>query len=397
MVVIWQKGIKCMILVLKECKKMIRWQWILICIVVAVGGLLYICPRYLTTQEVLNTDGYPDKFTLYDNCSVDILFNDYLLDRYGNKVTENDLDDLRMQQEQLLNQIDKAAQKDVILLKNGMSFSKETMTFSAMKIDDTDEAERTISEDEQIYIWSCINGQMKLDGTDYPVGFLGKYQSTILAVKKSGTYDVLTADIFPVMRYSLEIVLCFSFASWFLLIPYGTEEAKSGTETMAFSSRFGRKSYVIKLFSMMLLSVLVVLAGVGVATLLFFEVGANRYFLSNIGTVMEVINMTAPAMDSLRFVDLYLIVLGMSVLLGVAGSLLVSHISLALKQGVTVVACAMPILIAEIGWLTYTEVALDYGEYTIPISACISICSAFTLLAVVISAGVIRRKYIKKY
>lgn len=381
----------------QETKKIIRPLPVVLCLITLLLFCLSVPKNYLQAKQLLNTEEYPDKFTIYDNYSVDILFHDFLLIEYGTSVSIDNIDDLIGKRTELLEQIDAAAHKDEVLLRTGTLFNRETAEFYAI-IAPMENNSHTISEEDQIYEWSCINGQMKLDGTDYPIGFLRKMDAVIQTLKAGESYQVLPADIFPVMRQCISIIIGFIVASWVLVIPYGVTEARSGTLLIAFSTKHGRRSYIGKMSAALLLSTFIIGIGVFTSALLFSSIGANRYYDSGIISALQEINLDVTGLAQIKLIELYAFLLGMTTAVGLSVVIIITNVSLNSKHAVSAIACSLPVIVAFAAWyIAYTRVALDFGNTTISItSSCIWAC-LLIVVACVFSAGTILRKYKQNY
>ncbi len=383
--------------IFQEMKKIIRPLPLALCLVLLVWISFGVLRNYTQAEQLLSTERYPDQFTIYDNYSVDILFHDFLLAEYGNSVSTDHLDELLHQRAEWLEQIDAAAQKDEVLSRTDTFFSKESSEFYST-VDPAGNAGTAISEQDQIYVWSCINGQMQLDGTDCPIGFLKKMDAVILTLQSGKPYQVLPSDIFPVMRKNINIIIGFVVASWVFVIPYGVAEARSDTQMLAFTTKQGRKSYIKKTASVSFLCVLIIGTGVLIAASLFSLLGADRYYGSHAASALQQMNLSVAGDDQISFVKMYALLLGMTALLGLSGAIIMTHISLQFQHAVSAIACSLPVILAFSAWcITYIQLALDFGSMDIPFrSGCAWACMG-ALIACAISAGFILWKYKRNY
>ena len=307
--------------------------------------------------KLTHTEDYPDKFTLYDGYSADALFQDFLLDTYGQTLTDDDLPDLQRRRDELIADVAEAAENDEVLARIGTHFDAERAEFYG------DDMDRTISEADQIYEWSCVNGQMRLDGTDFPIGFIKSYQAVIDGLDMYERYDVLGGDMLSLLRSNLSIVAMFSVASLALIIPYGVSEVKSGTEALTCTTKSGRKLFLCKISAVAIASVLIVAVGVICALTLFSFWDVGRFYDCEIGSAMA--QLKGAAVDAYRgvtFLEYYASQLFALSLLGLAGGLLSGIISIHMRNGVSAAVCCLPVAACE--WyfrFHYIDKALEYG------------------------------------
>mgnify|MGYP003291246164 CR=1 FL=1 len=383
--------------IIQEMKKVVRPLHVALCLTVLLLLSLGVPKNYIQAKQLLDTEEYPDKFTLYDDYSVDILFHDFLIEEYGNQLTVDDLNEMIYQRAELLEQIDTAARNDEVLLRTGTLFNKESAEFYSV-VEPMGNTESAISDQDQIYQWSCINGQMQLDGTDYPIGFLKKMDNVISTLQSGETYQVLPSDIFLVMRKNIDTFIGFVVASWILVIPYGVAETKSGTQMLAVSTRQGRKGYVKKMAAASLICVLLVGAGVIITTLLFSTQGADRYYESHVVSALQSMNLSIAADSQMKLIELYVLLLGMTAVVGVSSALIITNISLQFRHAVSAIACSLPVMLAFAVWyIVYTKIALDFGSSVISVNGGVIWVCIMVLIACVFSAGFILWKYKKNY
>lgn len=384
-------------LIVQEMKKIIRPLPIAMCLIILILLTLSVPKNLNQAKKLLDTDEYPEKFTLYDDYSVDILFHDFLLERYGNQVTTGELDEIIHLRSELLEQIDVATQKDEILLRTGTLFNRESAQFysSVEPMGDTDSA---MAEQDQIYVWSCINGQMKLDGTDYPIGYLSKLENVILTLQSGETYHVLPCDVFSLMRKNISIVIGFVVAAWILVIPYGVAEAKSGTQLLAFSTKKGRFSYIKKIIAASLICLLIIGVGVVLTASLYYNSGAYRYYESDVGSAIQSMNLAIASGSQLKLVELYAMMLGMTAVIGLASSIIITHLSLQFMHAISAIASSLPVILAFAAWcIAYTQLALDFGSNSISYSNSYVLACVMVLSTCIISAGFSLQKYKQNY
>lgn len=381
--------------IVQEWKKLFQPLPVVLCLLVFALCALGIPGTYLQTKTLLNTREYPDRFTCYDDCSVGILFSDFLLETYGKVITEDDIADLAQRRAKLLDQVDAAASKDAVLLRREVYFDKEKASFFSNAEPGT-EFEFTASEEDQIYEWSCVNGQMRLEGTDYPIGFLTRMENVISEVTENGEYPVLPTDALTMLRGNIDILLGFVAAAWVLVLPYGVAETKSNTQVLSFTTKQGRTSYFKKVAAAWIPCALLIGVGTLIAAVLFLSMGAERYYDAQIGVAIRNLYLDAPG--DLRLIDCYVLLLGMTSILGLFSSLAIIHISLMFRYAVSALACSIPVAAAFVGWyLIFIRFALDYGDSQITLRNGVLSMLVISLTVCVFSVIVLMRKYKTNY
>lgn len=328
---------------------------------------------------------------------MDILFHDFLLEEYGTFVSTDRISEIRVRRADLLEQIDVAVLKDEVLTRTGTMFNRRSAEFYSVVTPGVDSS-HTISEEDQIYVWSCINGQMQLDGTDYPIGFLAKFDSVIGTLESGKPYHVLSADVFPIMKKCVGIIIGFVVASWLLVIPYGVSEARSGTQMLSFSTKQGRRSYASKVASMTVISLIVIVMGTFASVLMFSSVGADRYYASAVVSALQKMNLSVNGLDAITLFQLYAVILGLTAVAGLSSSVMIANISLNSKHAVSAIASSLPVIVAFTAWcIVYTQIAFDSGDVVISfIGSWISV-GIWVIITCVFSAVILLRKYRNNY
>lgn len=347
-----------MTMALHELKKIFRIKYCAIAVIILLVLCANVPQNQVAAMKITHIESYPDQFTLDDGYSVDVLFQDFLLDIYGNTVTKDDLPDLQHRKDLLLNQVANAAASDEVLLRIGTKFNAERAEFF-----ETD-PDRTISEADQVYEWSCVNGQMKLAGTDYPIGFIKSLQTVIAHIQQYESYKVLGRDILSLLRKNLGIVTSFSIAALALVIPYGVSEARSRTETLAYTTKTGRKAFIKKVLAIGIANALVIAAGVHLAFILFSSWQMERFYACEISSAMtELKGLQNASYGSMSLIEYYVLALFTLYFLGVSGNILAGVMSLHIGNAVSAIACCLPVIAGA--WffrLQYLDKLLDYGR-----------------------------------
>ena len=326
--------------------------------------------------SLTDTASYPDLVTsgdtLFKRRSMDLLFQDHLLERYGETITATDLPRLASDQEQLRSQITAAAAQDPIVLRYGMEFDPETGEFTCSI--DKDSAGKLSNEDWD-YIGSCEGGTMRLKGTDHPSCFLSQYQTVIDRIEAKGVYHVMSYDLIAMLEDNFLIVIVFSCGALLLTVPYGVLEAKSRTEGLSASTKTGRSHYSRKLAGAALASGIVIGLGVLLAVLAVSQWKVSRYYGCDISDAMNSCwdNTSHPHFTSysrfyhttswngVSFGAYYGLRLLLLFLLGLSVNLLAAILSLRIKNAVTAIACTLPLaLLLLVYHLAYNAPSIGF-------------------------------------
>ena len=334
-------------------------------------------------MKYARTDAYPERFFIYDGYSVDILFQDFLLQTYGKAVMSDAIPDLEQRREALLTQIQASADQDPVLQRCGTFFDRETAQFCGTN------PGQSLSEEDQIYLFSCINGQLRLDGTDYPVGFLSAMDSVLEQLRQNGSYQVLGSDLLSLLRRNLGIVTAFSLAGLALVIPYGVSEDRSGMVRLAYTTKRGRRSYTDKLLTIFVTGVGITFLGVLLAILLFSGLGVRRFWDCRILDAMAALKEQAvPSDTGMTFLGYYAFQLLSLFLLNTAAILLAGMISLHLRNPVSALACCLPLPAGM--WyyrLRYVDILLDQGGTALPATESLFVSLFAVLAALLVTAA----------
>lgn len=369
----------------QELKKLFRPCCLLAFLVLLVALWRAIPESQQQVCERMHTQNYPEQFTIYDNCSVDLLFNDFLLETYGDTLTADDLPELRRRHAELLDQVDRAVPNDEILQRIGQTFDRETESFSGFEVLPGEELpDLGFTEEEQIYEWSCINGQTRLAGTDHPIGFLFLFREVIYTVEQFGVYHVCAPSLINAIGDNLIIVTFFSVAALALVVIYGTAETRSRTNVLAYTSRIGRRIDRRKLLSAAIAGAITVAVGVAVTAILFSFWDVQRYYGCEIDSAMRDIRclqwkfsdtplslLLAPqgqGFGGISFGALYLTQLAMLFLVGASGCTLGAVISLRCRHTITAAVCCAPIAVGELLFaFHYVLLYFVFDQYTVSV------------------------------
>ena len=354
--------------------------------------------------SLTDTASYPDLITSGDRLSkrrsLDLLFHDHLLERYGETVTAADLPRLAAEREQLRNQIVAAAAQDPIVLRYGMEYDPDTEEFIA-PVDK--EVVGTLSQEDWDYINAWEAGTMRLKGTDHPIGFLSQYKTVIDWIEAKGVYHVMSYDLIGMLEDNFLIVIVFSCGALLLTVPYGVLEAKSRTEGLSAASKTGRAHYSRKLVGAVLASGIVIGLGVLLAVLAFSQWKVSRYYGCDVGDAMNIcwdntsnllFHSTAyrrffntTSWNGVSFGAYYGLRLLLLFLLGLSVNLLAAILSLRIKNAVTAIACTLPLaLFLLVYHLAYN--APDGGFIRTSGHPCEVVAGLFLLTIVITAAKV---------
>ena len=320
--------------------------------------------------SLTDTASYPEQITVYDTISkrrsADLLFQDYLLDTYGETLTQIDISSLAAERQSLLEQVIAASKADPVLLRYGMWFDEDMMSFVS---ESTEEKENPRPEEDAIYIWSLINGQLRMQGTDHPIGFISQYQTVIDWIEANGVYHVMSYDLIAMLKDNFLIVIVFSCAALLLTVPYGVLEAKSRTEGLSVSTKTGRSHYSRKLACAALASGIVIGLGGLLAVLAFSQWKVSRYYGCDVGDAMNICwDRTSysrfydtTSWNGVSFGAYYGLRLLLLFLLGLCVNLLSALLSLRIKNAVTAIACTLPLaLLLLVYHLAYNAPSIGF-------------------------------------
>ena len=357
-----------MTILLLELKKLFHPVRLLLVLALLCCFCFAVSESQQKALSLTDTASYPDLITGGDTLSkrrsIDLLFQDHLLERYGETVTAADLPRLVSEREQLRSQITAAAAQDPIVLRYGMEFDPETGEFTCSI--DKDSA-GILSNEDWDDISSYERGTMRLKGTDHPSCFLSQYQTVIDRIEAKGVYHVMSYDLIAMLKDNFLIVIVFSCGALLLTVPYGVLEAKSRTEGLSASTKTGRSHYSRKLAGAALASGIVIGLGVLLAVLAFSQWKVSRYYGCDIGDAMNIswdhtsyhlFEMTT-YWNGVSFGAYYGLRLLLLFLLGLSGNLLAAILSLRIKNAVTAIACTLPLALALLAYhLAYNAPSL---------------------------------------
>ena len=325
-----------------ELKKLLHPVRLLLVLALLCG----FCAAVLGSQKkalgCTNTAAYPEQITVYDSlrgrCSIDLLFHDDLLERYGMMITEADIPALAAEREALKDQIIRAAAEDPILRRNNTRFDSEREMF----ISGSGRGPDIEREEDLVYLWSCVNGQAQLQGTEHPVGFLSKYKTVMERVTANGSYHVMSSSLLELLGNNFLIVIVFSCGALLLIVPYGVIEAKSRTESVTASTKLGKALYFRKITAAGITAASLIVVGMIYAALSFSAWKVSRYYGCEIGDAME-LNWKLSDYNGMSFCAFYLLHMLCLFLLGLSVNVLAVMRALRTANSATAVACTLPL------------------------------------------------------
>ena len=314
---------------------------------IALVALLILCwnvPRIQSNAMlVLHTEDYPESFTFDDgDYSVHQLFQDHLLEDFGSIITQEDTAELEERIRHLEAQLIKVAAEDPVLARTGTRYDPQLGHFISQH--------GAISDDDQIYLWSYINGQTKPEGMDAPIFFLFGYRGVLETLTLQRVYYPL--GYFPLlcMASNLDIPVYFIYAAGFLLLLYGVGESRSGTEELAFSTKTGPRVLSRKIIAAVISGFIITLAGTVLAFLLLSRWQIQRYY----GSVIDTALFSAKELQQFGYAEVnygatyiytYIVLLCNQLLVSTGYFLLITVIALHTRYCITAIAASVPIQI----------------------------------------------------
>lgn len=365
-----------MTILLLELKKLFHPVRLLLVLALLCCFCFAVSESQRKALSLTDTASYPDLVTSGDTLSkrrsMDLLFQDHLLERYGETVTAADLPRLASEREQLLRQITAAAARDPIALRYGMEFHPETGTFTS-SIGKASAGE--LSQEDWDDIGSYEGGTVRLKGTDHPIVFLSQYQTVMDWIEAKGVYHVMSYDLIGMLEDNFLIVIVFSCGALLLTVPHGVLEAKSRTEGLSASTKTGRAHYRKKLAASTLAAGMIIGIGLLLALLAFSQWRVSRYYGCDIGDAMNIcwdetsyLHFTSysrffntTSFYGVSFGAFYGLRLLLLFLLGLSVNLLAAMLSLRIKNAVTAIACTLPLaLLLFVYHLAYNALSTGF-------------------------------------
>lgn len=295
-------------ILLLELKKFFRLRNVVIAltVVLLLWNVLATSSYHESAVTEAHTEDYPERITVNDYYySIRILFEDYLLETYGNVITEAQLDELVDKRETLIDQVSAAAAVDEVLLRTQTVFHPDPYGNGVEFTTTLSPEDAEFSDEDQFYLWDCTNGQMQFPGTDHPVYFIDGFKDVIGLIQEHGEYHVLPRDILLNIRNNQMPIVYFIIVALLLVIPYGVSESRSRTEQLAFSTKAGRKTYLYKVLAAGIGSFIIIGIGVIIVSVMFSQWEVERYYDSLIDSAMAVFKWTDPYQEPIDMTQQY--------------------------------------------------------------------------------------------
>lgn len=365
-------------ILLLELKKFFRLRNVVIAfaVLVLLWNVLATSRQHETAMIAAHTENYPEQITVNDyNYSIRIVFEEYLLEIYGNVITEVQLDELVDKREALIDQVSAATAVDEVLLRTQTVFQPDPYGNGVEFTTTLSPEDAEFSDEDQLYLWDCTNGQMHFPGTDHPVYFIDGFKDVIELIQEHGEYHVLPRDILLNIRNNLKPIVYFIIAALLLVIPYGVSESRSGTEQLVFSTKAGRKTYLCKVLAAGIGSFIVIGIGVIVVSVMFSQWEVQRYHDSLIDSAMAVFKWTDPYQvpidlakqyGGISLQTFYVVMCMVFLLAGTGLTVVAAVVSLAVRNAVTGIAASIPVIASVIVFfIRYVYLALDYSSHSL--------------------------------
>lgn len=361
-----------------ELKKFFRLRNVVIALAVLVllWNALGTSRQHESAVIKAHTSNYPVRITINDyNYSIRMLFEEYLLETYGNVITAAQLDELVDKRESLIDQVSAAAAVDEVLLRTQTVFHPDPYGNGVEFTTTLSPEDAGFSDDDQRYLWDCTNGQMHFAGTDHPVYFIDGFKDVIELIQEHGEYHVLPRDILLNIRNNQMPIVYFIIAALLLVIPYGVSESRSRTEQLVFSTKAGRKTYLYKVLAAGIGSVIIIGIGVVVVSVMFSQWEVDRYYDSRIDSAMAVFKWTDPYQvpidlakqyGGISLLTFYIVMCMVFLLAGTGLTVVAAVVSLAVRNAVTGIAASIPVIaFAIVFFIRYVYLVLDYSSQSL--------------------------------
>lgn len=365
-------------ILLLELKKFFRLRNVVIALAVLwlLWNVLNVSGSHKAAVISTHVDDYPGRITVNDyDYSIRMLFEEYLLETYGNAITEAQLDELVDKRETLIEQVAAAAAVDEVLLRTLTTFRPDPYGNGVEFTTTLSPEDAEFSAEDQLYLWDCTNGQMHFPGTDHPVYFIDGFKDVIELIQEHGEYHVLPRDLLLKVRYNQMPIVYFIIAALLLVIPYGVSESRSRTEQLVFSTKAGRKTYLCKVLAAGIGSFIVIGIGVIVVSVMFSQWEVERYYDSLIDSAMAVFKWTDPYQvtidlakqyGGISLLTFYIVMCMVFLLVGTGLTVVAAVVSLAVRNAVTGIAASIPVIASVIVFfIRYIYLALDYSSHSL--------------------------------
>lgn len=376
-------------LFLQELKKMRRAQYLAIAgVFLLVFGYLLFFRDFGILYTRTHTESYPQEIPLDPETkySMELLFQDSLLEQYGSAIETYELPGFRDRYERLKEQIIRAAEEDEVFRRTGTRLEvipvpdertgemREELHFSTYQAPPLEVEEEGVtgspqpvrSDADEEYCLRCVNGQMQFPGTDAPVYFLFAMQDMLPGLEDAAQdaasdgdvlYTVMSSTLIRDLWTCLIPILLTALAALFLIVPYGILENQRGTYPLLYASRAGRRTEQRRLATMAACALGLIALGVALSAAMFASWGVERYYDAPIDGAMASVRQletalpiagTAHGYTGMSYLGLYL---RLCVLLGAGGTilaLLAGLIASRMRNIITALLAALPVALLMI-------------------------------------------------
>lgn len=289
-------------LLLQELKKLFRPQYLVAAVVLIFLGCFTSYIGFGSMRIQAHTDIYPQEIPMDSNYSMELLFKDTLLKKYGPTIEKSELPLLRAQYERLGEQVRRAVESDEILSRCGGHLMENFELAMPLQTSEGEGAATPAwSDADQAYILRYINGQLQFPGTDAPVYFvqhlyhlLPELETDAQNISEEDTvYTVMSTTLLDNLVECLHPVLLSGLCSLFLIVPYGILENRRGTAPILYASRYGRRTDRFRLLAIAVCVLLFLAMGLLHSALIFDSWDVDCYYGATIDSaMMEIKNST---------------------------------------------------------------------------------------------------------
>lgn len=360
-----------------EFKKICLPQYMIIALIVFlfIGFVFpFSLADHVTMMQKMHTSDYPDQIPLdFKQYSVELMFQDMLLERYGSTIEAGEIPAIQQQFSSFSEQAVSAVEKDEVLRRIGLRMDAAFHFVSIYSPDD----EPYISEEDQQYGWECSNGVKKLEGTDYPLYFarafstlLNTLENRMKEIPDAGSstvlYDTMSTTLIRSLPDHFMIQLAAILSVFFIVIPYAVGEKRSNIRPLECSAKIGRRSYLYKLAAVVITAILFIGAATILSIFMLKGWDVQRYYHCIIDSAMlsEKSGIDSGILQKcysgLTFSALYGALLLFQFSCGVCISILTAIVSMHFRNALSALSAGLPFFILPILlFYRYISYALD--------------------------------------
>lgn len=356
-----------MSIIINEMKRIFKLKHVLIAVIFLLLTGMIFPGEFIGNIRFINkthTDNYPEQIPLdFNNYSLELMFKDMILEKYGETIDRNELDLIKSQFKVFFESVFEAVEKDELLKKAGLVINDE---YEFVSIYSPDECP-VFSDEEQQYQWECVNGTKRLEGTEYPLYFLKAFQDLISNVEANNkNIYVMSTTLIGGIADNTCIVFMSVIAMLFLIVPYAIDQKRNDIVTVGYSSKTGRKIYLYKLISVLISSSIFIGIFVLFSAIIFKCYQVQRYYHciidSNIFQEYSIKSLKS-FYSGMSFLSLYVGLILFIYICGVLVSEIAYVISSKFDNVISSIAACIPILIVSIMvFYRYIVYALDLSK-----------------------------------